>query len=305
MGITAYKGPILATGGFGAPYFTGISESNDTPGPSCFSHGVGLLDWRWGPYGSGDVTNVIPNWFATSWINVLDQAPSLHATNNIVAAAVPVAGTPLVLAGASTGITVLATALTVTPGNVVPAGCLVIDGNPAFIQLAQQAGGLSQYDARTMISRCLIFTSAGTDTGATASVVGYDVYGAPMHQTITLGSSGVPVTTLKAFKFIQSITPAGTLSGSNLSVGTSDTYGFPLAVFEFPFVQIYWNNALISSNTGFTAAVTTSPSTAVLGDVRGTYLTTSASDGTKKLQVFIMPQAWNDTATTLWGVQQF
>jgi hypothetical protein len=37
----------------------------------------------------------------------------------------------------------------------------------------------------------------------------------------------------------------------------------------------------------FTAAVTTSPSTASLGDVRGTIATPSASDGTKRLTVFI------------------
>jgi hypothetical protein len=305
MAITLNQGPLIIAGGYpGAPFYTGVSDPNPTPGPSLFSHGVGLLDTRWGPYNSGDVTNVIPAWYGSGWITVLDQAPSLHATNNIVAAAVPVAGTPLVLAGASTGITVLAAPLAFTPGNVFPTGALMIDGNPAFVQLGTTTGGVSMYDPRTMISRALIFTSAGTDTSATAAIVAMDSYGALVHETITLGSSGSPVTTTKCFKAIISITPAGTLSGSNLSVGTADVFEFPLAVTEFPYVQIYWNNGLISASTGFTAAVATTPS-ATTGDVRGTYATQSASDGTKKLQVFVAPQVWNNTTTTLWGAPQF
>ena len=306
MAITTYQGPLIATGGYpSSTYYAGAAlDYNATPGPSLWSHGAGILDIRWGPYTAGDVTNVIPGWWGNDKICVMDQAPSQLSAVNIVAAAVPVAGTPLVLAGASTGITVLTSALSL-PGGTVPSGSLVIDGNSAFVQLAQQGGGISMYDPRTTSQRAITFTSVGTDTGATAAVVGYDFYGAPVHQTITLGSSGSPVTTLKTFKYITSITPAGTLSGSNLSVGTSDVYGFGLVSAEFQFIQIYWNAGLISANTGYTVAVATSPATAATGDVRGTYAVQSASDGTKKLQIFITPQVWANTISTLWGVKQF
>ena len=304
MSITRFQGPLLVPGaaGSGTPP---AADYNDTPGPSCFSHGTGLVDTRFGPYNGGDVTNAIPVWYGTSWVCVSDQAPATLETNNIAAAQAGSTGLVMVLAAASTGITVLAAPLTLAGGNVIPTGCLVIDGNPGTIQLAPQAGGISMYDPRTTSQRALTITSAGTDTSGTASIFGYDFYGFPMHQTITLGSSGSPVTTAKTFKFVQSITLAGTLSGSNVSVGTADVYGFALASYEFPFIQIYWNALLIAVATNWTAAVTTSPSTAALGDVRGTYAPVTASNGTRKLQVFVQPQAWNCTTVGLFGVPQF
>ena len=305
MAITAYQGPLIATGGFGSPYFTGgTSDYNPTPGPSLFSHGSGILDTRWGPFNSGDVTNVIPGWFGCDNVCVIDQAPATASATNIAAAQVPVAGTALTLAAASTGITVLTSALAYTPGNVFPANALMIDGNPAFVQLGTMAGGISMYDPRTTSARTLLFTSVGNDSAATVAIVGVDVYGVLVHETVTL-SNATTASSKKALKAVVSITPAGTLSGANLSVGTTDVFGFALAAYEFQFVQIYWNATLISANTGYTAPVTTSPATATTGDVRGTYAVQSASDGTKKLQVFVTPQVWNNTATTLFGVKQF
>lgn len=299
MGITSFQGPLYVPGADKLDY-------NESPGPSSFAHGVGIVDTRFNPGNGADVTAVRPIWFGADAVIVLDQAPSTLSATNIAAAQVPVAATPLTLAGASTGITVLAAPLSIIAGQVFPTGTLIIDGNPALITLAPLGGGVSMYDPRTMIARRLIFTSVGDDHLATVAIVGVDMYGYTIHETVTL-SNATTVNSLKCYKGVISITPAGTLSGSNLSVGTTDIYEFPLAAWEFQFVQIYWNATLISASTGYTAPVTTTPS-ATTGDVRGVYGTQSASDGTKKLQIVVKPLPWNlvaNGANSLFGQIQF
>lgn len=301
MSITRMTGPLVISGA--GPLGSGALDYNDSPGPSAFAHGVALADNRMGPFGGTDIATPIPVWYGSDSVAVVNQAPSTLSAVNISAAAVPVAGTAVTLAGASTGITVL-TAPYAFGQNTFPTGCRVIDGNPAFITLSPTGGGISAYDPRTMIGRCLRFTSVGNDSAATALVVGYDVYGIIVHETVTLANATV-ATSKKPLKAVLSITPAGTLSGSNLSVGTSDVYELPLAVYDFPWVRIYWAGTLISATTGFTAAVTTSPATATTGAVRGTYATQSASNGTNALQVFITPEAWHMDVAGLFGVTQF
>lgn len=304
MSITRHIGPLVVPGAGPSTSGLGSLDYNDSAGPSIFAHGVGILDNRFGPFNGGDITNVLPCWWGDSSVCVLDQAPSTLSATNLAAAQVPVAGTPLTLAGASTGITVLAAPLSIIAGQVFPAGALMIDGNPAMISLAAVGGGVSMYDPRTMSARTILFTSAGDDHLATVAVVGVDMYGYTIHETVTL-TNATTVATKKCYKAVISFTPAGTLSGSNLSAGTADTYEFGLAAYEFQFVQIYWNATLISASTGYTAPVTTSPATATTGDVRGTYGVQSASDGTKKLQIFVRPQAWNLSSTGLFGPVQF
>jgi hypothetical protein len=302
MAVSRMSGPLLVVGA--GPSLPGNQEYNETPAPSAFDHGFSLNDSRFGPFEGADVTAVQPQWYGVPPIYVLDQAPSTISAVNIAAAQVPVAGTPLTLAGASTGITVLAAPLSIIGGQVFPTGTLIIDGNPALISNAQLGGGPSVYDPRTMIARQIRFTSVGNDSAATVAVVGVDMYGYTIHQTVTLSNAGVASTT-KAFKGIISLTPAGTLSGSNVSVGTSDVYEFPLALWEFQLAWIYWAGTLVSASTGYTAPVTTSPATALTGNVRGTYATQSASNGTNKLQVFVQPAPWMFSSAGLLGVPQF
>lgn len=301
MSITRFQGPLVVPGA--GPNGSAL-DYNDSAGPSIFAHGVGILDNRFGPFSGGDITNVLPAWYGTDSICVLDQTPSTLSATNLVAAAIPVAGTAMTLAGASTGITVLAAAYSPVAGQVFPAGTRIIDGNPALITLAAIGGGVSVYDPRTMCARALLLTSVGDDHLATMALVGIDMYGQTFHETVTLANA-TTVATKKCYKGLISATPAGTLSGSNVSIGATDIFEFGLASYEFQFAQIYWNATLISASTGYVAAVTTSPATALTGDVRGTYAVQSASDGTKKLQVFIRPTPWLTTSVGLFGVTQF
>jgi len=301
MAQTHFTGPLLITGPTGNVGGV-IAESDPVVGPSAFVHGEMLLDRRC-PLPDNDFTGLAPGWFSTGGVCVVDEAPSAISAVNIAAAQTPTAGVALTLVSATgAGITVGQTTTNYLT-NTTSTGNLLIDAIPALINLSQLPAGVAMYDPRTAISRCVRITSVGNDSTATFKIVGADFYGAPMTDTVTGANAGV-VTSLKAFKWITSVTPSGTLSGSNVSVGTSDVYGFQIAAYEWPFVEIYWNNALITASTGYTAPDTTNPATSTTGDVRGTYATQSASDGTKKLTMFVSPQPWNILSTTLYGVTQ-
>lgn len=279
--ITAYTGPLIVFGQ--APQF----DNNSQIGPSSFAVGTALIDVRNGYENGQAATSPIYGWYASGDIPVINQTPSAISAVNIAAAQAPTANTPLTLVSTTgAGITVGASAYNIITQTSVT-GVLAIDGAMGFLPFGQD-GSLQMYDPTKAISRCVRITSAGNDSAATFKIVGFDIYGQPMTCTVTGANAGV-ATSLKAFKYIQSITPAGTLSGSNVSVGTSDVYGFPLRADSFFQAGIVWNGSWITANAGFTAAVTTSPATALTGDVRGTYATQSASDGTKVLQITLTP----------------
>ncbi len=297
MAISRVSGPLVCG------LLSGSGDSNPQNGPSIFRYGMALADERYAQSG-GDITADIPCLYGGDSICVADFAPSAISLVNIVPAAVPVTTVAMTLAAAATGITVVpAGGFQLMPGMpTVPAGCLVIDGLPGVIQLGQ--GGPAMYDPRTMSARCIQIQSAGGDTGAVMNIVGYDWFGQRMTSQTTMGGTAT-VTTTKAFKFIQSATPVGTLSGSNVNLGCSDKYGFAIAAWEWGNLAITWNVINPTTNTGYVAPVATSPATNLTGDVRGTYtVQTTASDGTRKLQMFVTPQPWNLTTPLLWGVTQ-
>lgn len=156
-------------------------------------------------------------------------------------------------------------------------------------------GPIRFWNPNWMLSRTLILTNNASDTSGTYVVAGYDVYGYPMTQTLT-GPNNSTVSTTKAFKYITSITPQGTINSTSVSVGTNDDFGLPLRTDHPLFLTAYWNNAAIlagttGSSTFTVPDITTSSSTT--GDVRGLFYGGSASDGTKRLIVYWNPQAGN------------
>lgn len=284
MGVTSFKS--LLQFGTRAPLGQGGSENPDLA-PAMFWGGGMIIDPR---VGYNVTRKGALGWYAMPDMVVIDQVPSAISATNIAAAQAAVAATPLTLVSTTgAGITVLATALQVwASSTVVPVGALAIDGVPGILSfgLPSVSTGtttISAYDPTKAIARNLRYTSVGNDSGGTITAVGYDLYGYPQTETVTLANAGI-ASGVKTFKFITSITPAGSISGSNISVGTGDVYGFPIRVDEFALVGINWNNTSITANTGFVAAVTTT-ATATTGDVRGTYATQSASDGTKKMTI--------------------
>jgi hypothetical protein len=315
MSTTAWKGPLIAFGQ-GAPSGGGLGQASDPSGsrsPSLFDQGLGIMDPR-APFtyqpgavmgGTAIGDRGAYGWWGTTKIAICNQVPSTISATAIAAAQVPVAATALTLVSTTGGgITVGASVVNASTGATVT-GLLAIDGAMTPVQNGTTGGNLF-WDPTKAIARAVQITSVGDDHLATATVAGYDVYGYPMTETITL-TNGSVATGKKAFKYLASITPAGTLSGSNVSVGQSDVIGFMLRSDLFQYLEIYWpDTTLIAANTGYTAAVTTDPATATTGDVRGTYaLQGSASNNTRRLVIFInLPLANIGTAAGLVGVTQ-
>lgn len=314
MATTAWKGPLI---GFGqsAPAGGGlgqVSDPNTSRSPSLFDQGVGIMDPRT-PYaynpgatlgGTAIGDRGAYGWWGVTHIAICNQVPSTISAVAIAAAQVPVAGTAMTLRSTSgAGITV-STSITSASTNLTVTGLLAIDTAMTPVQNGSTGGNLF-WDPTKAIARCLQFTSVGDDSAATATIAGYDVYSFPMTETVTLTNATV-ATSKKAFKYVASITPAGTLSGSNLSVGQSDTIGFMMRSDLFQYLKIYWpDTTLIAANTGYTAAVTTDPATATTGDVRGTYALPVASNNTRRLVMFLqVPLVNTGTAAGLVGVVQ-
>lgn len=162
--------------------------------------------------------------------------------------------------------------------------------------------------AQTLARAVQVVSSNAGDTTQTVTVTGGDVYGQIMSEALALNGT-TPVFSTKTFKYIVSAAVSAVCAG-NVSMGTSDVFGFPTRVDKFGDVQIFMNDAQITASTGFVAADKTSPATTTTDDVRGSYLLQTASNGTRRLQVLhVLPmrqaiqQAVNNI-TSLIGVTQ-
>jgi hypothetical protein len=197
--------------------------------------------------------------------------------------------------------------LTATSGTVTaaingPLNSLVPFGQPVSVLC---------WNPSAMIARAVSVTAATGATYTTATISGYDIYGYPMVEQIAITANST-VNGKKAWKYIRSVVLSGGTADTThaYSVGTTDIYGFPIRSDYFSDVLVNYsaslNPAVITANTGYTAAVLTTP-TATTGDVRGTYaLQTAASTGANRLTVRQSPQAYNvGSAAGLFGPTQY
>lgn len=298
MTITAFDGPLVT---FPQSNTSSYVSSNPDSGPSMFLHGMAMLDPR-APYtyqpGENNSPNSVNGWMSIDF-QTIDQVPYTTTTNNLAGAQTATAGTAMTLRTASaTGITAGVT-ITNQLTNTVVTGLLAIDSAMTAIAFGPR-GTISIWDPTKAISRNVTISSNGNDTSGTFVVRGYDLYGYPLTETLT-GANGTSGTASvasgqKAFKYIASVTPAGTLNSTGATVGVGDVIGLPLRADRWTELTAYLGNTSITVGTGFTAAVTTT-ATATSGDVRGTYGLQSSSNGVLRLVVRQASQAANMTST--------
>ena len=140
------------------------------------------------------------------------------------------------------------------------------------------AGAISLFDPTQGIARAVTLTANAAATTNPTLVRGYDVYGQPMSELITAVAAST-VSGKKAFKVITSVTPTITDAGHTISVGTSDVYGINFRADYWEYMDIFFAGAFVSVSTGWVVSDATPVATNATGDVRGTYLLQSASNG--------------------------
>jgi hypothetical protein len=214
-------------------------------------------------------------------IYIFDLIPQTLQTANIAASQTPAGAANLTLTAGTSTQSIVRTDGTV----VVQLDC------PRAVQLTTASGTIS--------------------TSRNLTVSGYDYYGQAMTEVIATGTTSSAVANVagkKAFYQISSIAINGSLPVA-ITVGTTDVLGLPVRVVDAGYVvSVGWNNTLARDAGTFTAAVTTNPATSSTGDVRGTYIPSSASNGIKRLVMGIglngIQVGPNATRTGALGVTQ-
>jgi hypothetical protein len=131
------------------------------------------------------------------------------------------------------------------------------------------------------LPRALILTiGTGTIANQTITISGYDYYGQAMSEAIATGTTqSTTKTGKKAFFVVTSITTTGAVGGT-VAVGTTDILGLPVRVFNVAYVASVKSNNTLAQDAGTFVAADTATATTTTGDVRGTYVPATASDGT-------------------------
>lgn len=314
MAITAITGPQVV---FGLTQTTSgaVQEYNGERGPSLYDLGYAVADPR--PFyayqpGSPVGSKVVGFYNGAGSV---DYAPSAVSTSALFVSTVSTAlgGTTLTLAAQSSGgavsttITAPESGLTVSVialGSTTVASPQLAFGSDATVAVWNPAAGTG---------RCItISPTSNLDTG-TWTITGRDMYGYLMSETIV--SSGGVKTSQKAFKYISAITASTTITSTGLQIGISDTFGFPLLLSRTG-PDTYYNvgttsSAAIIASTGAVTLGATATATSTTGDVRGTYVSTTATNGTLRIvmrQNFQAAGAFSVSASDtsgFFGVTQF
>lgn len=332
MGITALSGPNL-TYGFTTTSSGGVTEYNEEAAPNVNYLGNALLDprpaYNYKP-GSAVGTVVTALWNSQGFVNAVPAASNSSGPTN----SRPYAPGTIVscLAGSSL-LTTLTLNTTVSSAtgvwlaqsypNPTSGGTRTINmvcdyatpyltfGSAATVAVWNPANGVARAVAITGSS------SGADDSGVTAAVAGFDLYGYPMSETITLGASSLNgVIGNKAFKGIQSITLSNstTMNSTVLNIGFADKFGFPTYIgsdVNMTINTISSGGLVVSYVPGSSIGVvsgSTATATATTSDVRGTWTSTAASinwTGAARLQIRtnLSPVALNTvTATDFSGI---
>ena len=172
-----------------------------------------------------------------------------------------------------------------------------------------QTPGVYLWSPQALIGRAVAVTAAASATATTATVSGYDIYGFPMVEAITL-SAGSQVSGKKAFRYIKSVVLNAADATHAYSVDTTDVFGLPIRSDSFGDILVNYATSL-SATTLITAATNyvnadRTTATTTTGDVRGTFAAFTSGTGANKLVIRQSPQPYMvQTSTGLFGVTQY
>ena len=301
MGITAISGPHLV---FGITQgSTGqVAEYNEERGPSIYDLGYGTADPRYQfSYDPGNAvgTQVKAFYHGRAFV---DYKPYAASSASISAkASMPAAGTACTLSP-STALGGITTTI-IAPENGASVSVIAFESTASVLTFGS-AGTVAMWNPAFGAGRAIWISGTSTADAGSITVAGRDVYGFKVSETISLpfssvgsltgGASGtIGAVGAKAFKYITGVTPSSssTLTSTSIWVGFADIYGLPLLA-TYASQDLVIRLAATSSDgkptlnsTGGITIGSTSTATATTGDVRGTYLSTTATNGTVRLQI--------------------
>ena len=131
----------------------------------------------------------------------------------------------------------------------------------------------------------LVTSNAGNTTNI-ITVLGTDIYGQTMSEALTCNGVTI-VTGNKAFNKITSITSSVIITGT-INVGTTDKLGLPVMLPSAGLIiKELIGGVLATAGTTVVGVQTSGGSTTTTGDVRGTYIPNSATNGTNAYQLIL------------------
>lgn len=189
-------------------------------------------------------------------IYVWDVIPQALAANNIAASQTPAA-----------------------------AGTITLTAGAGVKSVTTNNGTVLQLDVPRAVS---VTTGAGSPASANFTVSGYDYYGQPMSEVIaSSGSASTAVNGKKAFYQISGVTVSGGTTVA-ITMGTTDILGLPVRVTNVAYIASVKTNNTLAQDAGTFVAAATATATTTTGDVRGTYVPGTASDGINRTVMAIL-----------------
>lgn len=318
MGVVANSGPYLSYGI--TQTSTGqVTEYNEERGPDLSDLGSGLMDprpfYRYMP-GSAVGTKIYSLFNNEAYV---DFIPTTVSSNGLVSnGSSGVGGAVLTLT--STGAGVFTTSIIAPESGatitVTAIGSTTVGSSLPYVAYGQ-VGTVAAWNPQAGTGRNItIAMSSNLDAGS-FTILGRDMYGFKMSETLAAGST--TITGKKAFKYLTSIQASTTLTSTGFLIGYGDIYGFPI---KLPYCGV--NSIVQLLATSFSSAVpvllssattvlasTVAVQTSTTADVRGTYASTTASNGTLRVQIYqgidavMMGNITAADTSTLFGATQF
>jgi len=289
MGITAVSGPQVVFGI--TTNSTGqVQEYNEERGPSLYDLGTGVMDPRYNfAYAPGAAVGSRVFGFLNN-AAVVDFVPTTLQTSAIAvsSATTITAGSALTLAAGSSAVGTYTTTIIAPETGAVTGNLIAIDSTAQYLALGD-AGTVALWNPAAGAGRLLTMTPAGNSSndGGSWAISGRDVYGFKISETISVSSQ--VMTSKKAYKYVASVIAATTIGSTGIGIGFNDTFGLPLIAKNTglnllikltPVASLQYALSSGPVTTGSTAT-----QTATSSDPRGTYASTTASNGTLRLQI--------------------
>lgn len=289
MGVTAISGPQFV---FGITQTStgAVQEYNEERGPSLYDLGHGTMDPRYYfNYDPGNAVGAKVYGFYSD-VAMVDFVPTTLQTSAIAvsSATTITANTALALSAGSSALGTYTTTIVAPETGLTTGSLIAIDSTAAYLAYGQ-SGTAVVWNPAAGTGRQITLTPAGNSSldGGSWSIAGRDMYGLKMTETIAASSQAM--TSRKAFKYVSSVVATTTVGSTGVGVGFNDTFGLPLLAKNTgqtlqirltPTASLQYGNSSGGITTGSTAT-----QTATSSDPRGTYASTTASNGTLRMQI--------------------